>query len=232
MSTVFTSDDIKTMILGEDSKDRSVGARRIWTDWKNYNESERVKLRLLGDNIFQLLKNNLSSRDTWHYMLALGTLDYVDAQETIMSLLNNSQDENIRGFAVESFSRYSKGLVMEKYIEKFWELIATDPSLVVRINSLRAISSDYLASMDNKMALKLFDLLDTQSHSTVRTAIIQILGDIGSIKVVPDLTHMMIARRIAADKKDAALALDRIAEINGYTNRVDLIKKITGDNKN
>lgn len=229
MSTVFTPKDLKTMILGEDIQDCSVAARRIWTDWRNYNEIEKDKLRELGNNIFQLLKENLSNRDTWHYMLALGTLDVVDAQATIYSLLINSQDENIRGFAVESFSRYSKGLVVEKYLDYFWELIADDPSLVVRINSLRAISSDYLLSKDDNMARKIMDLLDTQSHSAIRTAIMQILGNIGAISIVPDLTHMMIARRTAADKKDAGLALDRIAEINGYTNRSDLINMITSE---
>ena len=216
-------------VNGDNITQVSSATRRIWTDWNYYTADEKEEIRSLGDRIFGLLKKDMESRNAWHYLLALGCIDYLPAQELIFDLLLNSTDENIRGFAADTFSKYSLENVDDKIIDTLWTLIERDSSLVVRINSLRTVSSPYFASKNGEMARRVFALLESQKHSAIRTAILQILGDIGSIVIVPDLVHIMIARRLEMDKKGSAKALDKIAELNGYNDRRDLIKKITGN---
>lgn len=226
---VLTPVDINNKINGDKLADKTTASRHIWTDWKFFTEEQRDEIRPLGDKIFKLLNEDLESRNTWHYLLALGSMDYSPAQELMLDLLLNSPSENIRGFAADALSRYTRSDLSDNILKQLWSLIENDESLVVRINSLRAVSVSHFGTKNDKLAITIFALLKKQEHSALRTAILQILGDIGSTAVVPDLVHIMIARRQEMDKKGTALALDRIAVLNDYNDRVDLIRRITGD---
>jgi HEAT repeat protein len=216
------------MLDSNDKQDISAATRRIWTDWPHYSEDDKEIISLHGEKILGLLKSDKSGRNSWHYILSLGTIDYSQSKDLIFDLLLNSKNENIRGFAADALGRFTS--LDSKMVDKLWCLSKEDDSLVVRINTLRAITSRFKGSKNAEIAKKTLNLLDKGMHSAIRTNILQILGDIGSTSVVPDLTHIMIARRTKMDKKGAGLALDQIAKENGYHDRMDLVKKITGQN--
>lgn len=228
MSSIFTVDELSTMLDSNDKQEISAAARRIWTDWPHYSENEKAKISLLGEKILALLKSDSSGRNCWHYILSLGTIDYHQSKDWIFDLLLNSKNENIRGFAADALGRFNS--LDSKIVERLWSLSIEDDSLVVRINVLRAITGRFKGSKNDEIAKKTLNLLEKGMHSAIRTNILQILGDIGSTSVVPDLTHIMIARRTKMDKKGAGLALDQIAKENGYNDRMDLVKKIIGQN--
>lgn len=231
----YTEDEIVEMITSENLEDISTGARNLWTFWAQWEHKE--KFEELGEKLLDLLKSSIdalpegfsgSYRPAWHFLLALGVLQYEPAKDYIFSLLENEKIvENVRGFAADSLSRYPEGSLSKEQVEKLWELAESDDSLPVRVNCIRAIASNFHNSKSDQVAKRLWEMMKKQSNPAIKTAIMGAIGEIGSTVVVPDLIHTLITRRTPALKKDAGLTLDRIAELNGMKNRDDLIKSFS-----
>ncbi len=224
----FTTPELISMLNSKKSQERGIAARRIWTDWDTLEDIEAIKKE--EKNLISLLKNETHERNIWHLMLVLGLLNSKDAVPIIINHLIVSKSENIRGFAADALSRYEIAILSSNTIQMLWKLIESDPSLVVRVNCIRACTNMYKGSKNSEISGRLFNLMSTQTHSAIITTILNQLGEIGSTAIVPDLVHIMITRRTEVDKKMAGLALDNIAKLNGYENRADLIKLIKGQN--
>ncbi len=232
--SVYTEDEIIDLINSDDMEDNTIGARNLWTFWEQWENKE--KLISTGDRLFKLLDElkdetkttaNINMRPIWHYLLALGSIQYMPAIPLIKSLLlNNEVVENVRGFAAETLTRYPPGVVDDELEESLWTLAQKDPSLPVRVNSFRALGHRYAETKDAEVAKKLWKAMKKQQNSAIKSTIIAMIGQVGSKVVVPDLIHMLITRRTGAMKNDAGLALDMIAKINGMDNRDDLIKSM------
>lgn len=218
----FTTPELILMLKSENSDERGVASRRIWTDWEKLENKDLFHQE--EDYFISLLQNEENERNIWHIMIILGLINSVKAIPIIVNLLKTSTIENIRGFAADSLSRYKQHVLDIDTLELLWSLSSTDPSLVVRVNSIRACSNQFKNSGNKEISIRLFELLEEQTHSAIKTTILQQLGEIGSTVVVPDLIHIMITRRTEIDKKMAGIALDMIAKSNGYQNRQDLIK--------
>lgn len=209
------------MLNSKDIAERGVAARRIWTDWDFYNkEDEFLKLE---KKLLELLRIETSDRNIWHYMISLGLMNSRDAIDDIVHNLAKSKDENVRGFAADALGRYGVDQLPEEIVEVLWDLAESDSSLVVRVNSIRACSNQYKLTKNESISKRLFSLMKSQSHSVVQTTIMQQIGEIGSLVLVPELIHIMITRRIEIDKKMAGIALDNIAKTNGFSDRQSLI---------
>ncbi len=231
----YTEDEIVEMINSENLDDISTGARNLWTFWNQWKEKQ--KFDGLGERLFSLLKSSIdalpkgfpgSYRPAWHFLLALGVLQYQPALDYIFSLLDNEEIvENVRGFAADSLSRFPPESLKEEQIARIWMLAEQDDSLPVRVNCIRAIANNFHNSKSDEVAKKLWEMMKRQSNPAIKTAIMGAIGEIGSVSVVPDLIHTLITRRTPALKKDAGLTLDRIAELNGMKNRDDLIKSFS-----
>ena len=220
----FTSSELVEMLSSTDPEERAASARRIWTDW-DHLENREILIEL-GSKLIELLKKEGASRHSWHYMMALGSIRHIEAIPELIEKLENSPSENIRGFAADALSKYTMGQLDENTIELLWMLAENDDSLVVRVNSIRALANPYIGSKDDVISNKLLKLLKTQNHSAISSTIIGLLGEIGCLKIVPELTHIMIARRTKSVKTIASTALDKIAKIHGFNNRSDLLKRI------
>jgi len=221
----FTSDELVEMLKSNNPEERAAGARRIWTDWELLDQKDLLKTQ--GPLILNLLlEAGSSAREIWHYMIALGTINFTEAIPTIKDRLQNSLSENIRGFAADALSRYNIEDIDKETRVMLWKLAETDESLVVRVNSIRALGNGFIKTKNAEITDKLLALLNKQIHSAIKSTIIGLIGDIGSLNAVPELLHIMITRRTEADKKITATALDQIARINGYESRVELIKNI------
>ena len=249
--SAFTPDEIAEMINSDDKEDQGVAARNLWSFWKGWQEDINIeegedpeeKVRdlfgPLAPKIYELLQRDIEllksessytmPRHIWHFLISLGCLQYEEALPDIRDILmDTSIVENVRGFAAEALTRYDASQIPEDFIEDLWKLALTDNSLPVRVNSIRAISRKYANTKNEEVSKRLWDEIVTDeniNHAIISTAMMTI-GEIGSKVLVPDLIHMMITRRTGALKKDAALTLDRIAELNGMRNRDDLIKSL------
>lgn len=218
----FTSQELANMLQSENPDEQASSARRIWTDWPHLENREI--LLSCGIILYDLLKVDKESRKTWHLMMALGTLNHTEAIALIRELLIHSKSENIRGFAADAMSRFNE--IDDETNKVLWGLAKSDSSLVVRVNSIRALGSTFSTSKNDEISLRLLELLKHQQNTVVISTIIGLLGEIGSIKVVPDLVHFMLTKQEKPEKKIAAIALDQIADINEYEDRSDLIKKV------
>ncbi|MCE7734195.1 MAG: HEAT repeat domain-containing protein [Candidatus Heimdallarchaeota archaeon] len=223
-SPIYSVEELKQMISSDNIEERGTAARRIWTDWNLYDkDDEFFQLETL---ILDLLKNETAGRNTWHYMISLGLMNSEDAIEEIVNKLDSSNEENIRGFAADALGRYKINQLNNDTLELLWNLAEFDPSLVVRVNSIRACTNQYKQTKNEIISKRLFNLLESQDHSAVQTTILQQIGEIGSLILVPDLIHIMITRRTELDKKMAGITLDSIAKANGFHNREDLLKLV------
>ncbi|MCY3414899.1 MAG: hypothetical protein INQ03_24830 [Candidatus Heimdallarchaeota archaeon] len=221
---ILQVDEIREKLQGS-REDKREAARHVWSMWGQFSEEDRIELATHGETLYELLKEEEGGRNAWNYILALGTIDYNEAQDYIFELLLHSEDENIRGYSAGAFYRYS--FIQPHIIEKLWELGENDGSLVVRINCIRAAASEYYFSENESIARKLYKLLDTQKNNTVRMNIFQVIGHIGSKAILPELVHIMITGG-KSDQNAAVIALDYLAEIHGIT-RAELIKSIELD---
>jgi HEAT repeat protein len=221
----FTSNELVEMLKSNDPEERAAGARRIWTDWELLDQKDLLIAQ--GPLLLKFLSESSSkTREIWHYMIALGTINFTEALPIIKDQLINSPSENIRGFAADALSRYNVENIDDETKELLWKLAETDDSLVVRVNSIRAIGNGFIKTKNTEISEKLLVLLKKQTHNAIKSTIIGLIGDIGSLVVVPELVHIMITRRTEANKKIASIALDQIAKLNGYKNRAELIKII------
>ena len=200
-SPIYSVEELKQMISSDNIEERGTAARRIWTDWNLYDkDDEFFQLETL---ILDLLKNETAGRNTWHYMISLGLMNSEDAIEEIVNKLDSSNEENIRGFAADALGRYKINQLNNDTLELLWNLAEFDPSLVVRVNSIRACTNQYKQTKNAAVSKRLFNLLESQNHSAVQTTILQQIGEIGSLILVPDLVHILITRRTELDKKMA-----------------------------
>ncbi|MHA2101490.1 MAG: HEAT repeat domain-containing protein [Candidatus Kariarchaeaceae archaeon] len=223
----FTTPELIQMLKSENPEERGAAARRIWTDWEILENREMIND--LDRDLVQLLRDEKRERNIWHIMIVLGLINSAEALPLISDYLKNSEDENIRGFAADSLSRYQPNALEPQLLKLLWSLSENDPSLVVRVNSIRAYTNQFRGTKNDEISVKLFDLLKKQSHSAVKTSILQQIGEIGSLVIVPDLIHIMITRRTEIDKKMAGIALDMIAKSNGYENREILINQFSAN---
>lgn len=247
--SAYSAQEIKDMIKSDDKDDQGVAARNLWSFWEGWKEDKkeegfehpdeqaREQFSEIAPRLHEFLLRDLDElskaegysqpRHIWHYLLSLGTLQYLPALSTILdTLIDRNVVENVRGFAADALTRFPPGSLTHETVTKLWELGENDPSLPVRVNSIRAIAANYYASGDAAVAKKLWKLIETQENPAILTAMMLALGDIGSKSVVPDLVHTLITRRTGTMKKDAGLALDKIAELNGMSNRDALIKSM------
>ncbi|MHA2027755.1 MAG: HEAT repeat domain-containing protein [Candidatus Kariarchaeaceae archaeon] len=222
----FNSSELLEMLKSNDLDKQTVAARRIWTDW--HHLKKRDVLLDGAPILLQLLKNEEESRHTWHFMMALGALKYKDALSYIVDKLIESKSENIKGFAADALSRYEYASFDQNTIDLLWELASSSDSLVVRVNSIRALGNSFIGTKNEDVSKRLMTLIDMKLNPAITATIIGLVGEIGSLAVVPDLAHIMITRRTEVDKKIAASALDQIASLQGFTNRADLLKRIDG----
>ncbi|OLS28206.1 MAG: hypothetical protein HeimC2_08610 [Candidatus Heimdallarchaeota archaeon LC_2] len=221
ITPIYSIPELSNMLNSKDKADRGAAARRIWTDWDSYNKNK--KFLKLEKRLLILYRTEPLGRNSWHYMLSLGLMNSRQAIDDIVDNLTNSKDENIRGFAADALGRYSVGQLPNEVIELLWDLAESDASLVVRVNSIRASSNQYKLTKNESVSKRLLNLMKSQSHSAVQTTIIQQIGEIGSLVLVPELIHIMITRRIEIDKKIAGIALDNIAKANNFSDRQSLI---------
>jgi len=247
--SAFTEEEIIQMIRSDDTEDQGVAARNLWSFWKGWVEDAdgstteekeqnvRTRFASVAPLIYELLVRDVEKikgeteyrmpRHIWHYLISLGCLQYPDAIDSIHTILTDSSIvENVRAFAADSLTRYRSDQIGDEIVKSLWQLALTDDSLPVRVNSIRAIATKYKNSKNPEISKRIWDEIvnDEDIHSAVISTAMAAIGDVGSKTIVPDLIHMMITRRTGALKKDAALALDRIAVLNGLTNREDLIK--------
>lgn len=187
-SNVISSEDLKDLILNGTDDERISAIRKIWTDYNNINDIQDLKE--IAPTIFDLLKSDRESRNTWHYMISLGCLNYQPAKSFIFDILKNSNDEYIQGFAAESFSRFdSITLEIEAYL---WNLISNMNSLVIRVNSIRAIANNYKETGNDDISNKLFSLLIKENNPAIRGALIMALGTISSKNSLKRLLELKI----------------------------------------
>lgn len=223
-SPIYSINELEKMLRSDSVDENGAAARRIWTDWDLYPKND--DFLNLEPVILDLLRKDTTERNSWHYMISLGLFNSIDAIDDIVDRLLNSKFENVRGFAADALSRYAINQLNEETTELLWNLVDKDPSLVVRVNSIRACTSQYKFTKNEEISKRLFNLLESQTHSAIQTTILQQIGEIGSMILVPDIIHIMITRRTELDKKMAGIALDSIAKINGYHNRDDLLKRV------
>jgi hypothetical protein len=242
--SAYEAKEIIEMINSEDVEEQAVGARNLWAFWngwiedfEGYDKSIEFFSPIIP-RLIELLKNDLDTlrenkgysqpRHIWHFILTLGVLNSKEGLPLITEiLLDSSILENVRGFAADALTRYPSGSLDESLLDKLWEFARTDDSLPVRVNCYRAIASNYFNTKNDKIAKMLWEELEKQDNPTINTTLMIAIGEIGSKIVVPDLVHALITRHTGAMKKDAGLALDRIAELNNLANRDDLIKTVS-----
>ena len=246
--SVYTIEEIIQMINSGDQDEQSVGARNLWAFWNGWVEhflesldpdgACRKKFESVAPTLKTLLENELTylksvkneqPRHIWHYILSLGTLHYFPALSLIQEILfDTSILENVRGFAADALTRFPSAFLDKETESKIWNLILSDGSLPVRVNSIRVIGNNYASSKNDTISKKLWDCINHQENSAIISTLMMTIGNIGSKAVVPDLVHTLITRRTGTLKKDAGLALDKIAEINGLRGRDALIETIKG----
>ncbi|MHA2033212.1 MAG: HEAT repeat domain-containing protein [Candidatus Kariarchaeaceae archaeon] len=205
--------------------ERCDATRNIWLKWENLENKETIKNE--EDHILLLLEQDTGERNIWYYMIVLGLINSTKAIPIILDNLRNSIDENIRGFAAEALGKYKLENLTKEILRLLWQLASTDPLLVVRVNSIRAIANHFYASRNEDISYRFLKLLKEQSDITIRTAIMHEIGEIGSMAIVPDLIHILITRRTEMDIKITGSTLDKIALINGYSTREDLIQQFS-----
>ncbi len=249
--SAFTPDEIRQMLLSDDVEDQGVAARNLWAFWKGWQEDvegsneeekeEKVRKQFadLAPRLHDLLRKDIEKareadkyqmlRHMWHYLISLGCLQYPEALGDIHGILIDlSVPENVRGFAADSLTRYRPEHITDEMVEDLWRLALEDHSLPVRVNSIRALATKYRNSKNASVSKKFWENIVTRDdiNAGIISVAVAAIGEVGSTEIVPDLIHMMITRRTGALKKDAALALDKIAEHNGMKNRDDLIKSL------
>ncbi|OLS20778.1 MAG: hypothetical protein HeimC2_35970 [Candidatus Heimdallarchaeota archaeon LC_2] len=202
--------------------DRRDAARNIWVNWESLEDRQGIKIE--EELILSLLKAEKAEKNIWYYMIVLGLINSTDAIPIILENLRNSKSENIRGFAAEALGKYKLENLSNKILTLLWHLANTDPILVVRVNSIRSIAIHYHGTKNEEISYRFLKLLKDHSDSTTRIAIMQQIGEIGSMAIVPDLIHMLITRRTKLDIKITGNTLDEIARINGYLSREGLIE--------
>lgn len=235
--SAYSPQEVIEFINSDDQEKQGVGARNLWAFWATwentslFSEISARLLELFRAEIQKLREENKGGfhqpRHIWHFMLALGSLQYKDGLPLIKEVLADlSIVENIRGFAADALTRYPPGSLDEEYLEVVWKLGTTDESLPVRVNCFRVVAAMHSNSKNGDIAKRFWKVLEEQDNPAIKTTIMGNIAEIGSKEIVPDLVHTLITRRTGTLKKDAGLALDRIAELNGLSGRDELIKSI------
>ncbi len=202
--------------------DRRDAARNIWVNWEKLEDKQVIKNE--EELILSFFNSEKAEKNIWYYMIVLGLINSIKAIPIILDKLRNSESDNVRGFAAEAIGKYQVKNLTDEIFNLLWQMANSDPLLVVRVNSIRSIAIHYHESKNEEISYRFLKLLKDQSDITTRIAIIQQLGEIGSMVVVPDLIHMLITRRTELDIKITGSTLDQIARINGYSSREDLIQ--------
>jgi HEAT repeat protein len=213
------------MLESNDPENRKSGSRKIWTEWEQISDKalifEKEKLLL------SLLKVDKGRRNVWYYMMILGLIESKRGQKALVEIIQESRDENLRGFAAEALGNYKLLNIESDSVELLMKLAKNDDALVVRVNSIRSLSKLYDNTKNDRISRHLLQLLFNESHLVVRTVILHGIGDIGSTATVPELIHLMITRRLELDINIARQTLDKIASSNSFNSRTDLIRKFS-----
>ncbi|MDH5402274.1 MAG: hypothetical protein OEZ01_07330 [Candidatus Heimdallarchaeota archaeon] len=224
----FNGEELKEMLHSDSKNERVAACRRIWTDWPYLEKKESLYDQ--GALIHQFLINETEeTRDMWHYLLSLGTLNYLPAIPNILEKLQFAKTIDVRGMAADALGRYST--LEDQTRSLLWKMLEPEHPIVVRVNSIRAIFSEFKGSKNDERAIELFNYLKKADNDAIKFTGMSLLGEIGSTIIVPDLTHIMITRRTELDKKISADTLTQIAKMNGFETRDDLIKKIGSSGK-